>query len=190
MLQKTTFALIVVDGDPGSSQVVHSGDVYRPQSFASGLEGMLLSAFQAMLSDGVSHVQVTTSLVVGPKNVQHLVEIGERTLIFGLNMNYSFNGYKQARRANAGLLYNAINLLGWKFASPEERFFVGRNPLVSRSCILCGHTQVCERSVEPPYTISNVWPSDFCTDSSCLSHEIQRKIIPNYEIPGVAIARA
>ena len=192
------FELLIVDDDFRSSRVICQKTVYYPKSFPLGLERILSEAFRVFLNNEVSSMQVEASLVARARDLERLVTISGTTLVWMNGRAFSFEGYKRKYGQNTrsfliDTIIRAINLLAWKLASPQERFCPGAIPSVSRTCILCGNTQIRERSTQRPNMIDNAsfgWPSDSCVDLSCFSHDIEREIYPDYKIPKAAIEHA
>ena len=189
------FELLIVDDDSQSSRVICQKTVYYPRSFPSGLEHALSEAFRVFLNNEISSIQAEVVLVPRARDLEHLVTISDTTLVWMNGRAFSFEGYKRKYGQNTrsfliDAIIRAINLLAWKLASPQERFCPGAIPSVSRTCILCGNTQIRERSTQRPNMIDNAlfgWPSDSCIDPSCFSHDIEHEIDSDYKIPKAAI---
>ncbi|MEK7538291.1 MAG: hypothetical protein AAB552_00475 [Patescibacteria group bacterium] len=183
--------LLVVDGEAGSSRVIFQKAKYYPRSFNPGLESALTKAFRSFLREGVSRMELKTTLVPEAHSLDHLVTISDETLAWIGSDARSFDGLKQLNGVYVEFLESlspVISLLSWHFASNKERFHPGSLRAlraVSRVCILCKDTQVRNRNAQElhkPSGEESGWPLG-CLNPNCLSHKIEEEIDPDYQIP-------
>lgn len=161
------------------------GGMHSPASFKSELEKVILDTLEELIGDAVSCIDLHTSLEPGARSLKDLVRLHDATTVWHDASAYSMEGYKLFRNGKRRPNLDAgISLLSW-LRAPH---FAKSDVPATRACIICGTRQLRDaapnqkskmRGAEPEF----FWPSEYCLNMDCFSHQIERMIDGNYRKP-------
>lgn len=197
MAQSVKIELVILNGNKYDSRVARDDadeyEEYRADSFKEALRNSLFQVFDDMISVGICWIQCSGSILPTkkelPVSLSDVIILDIEHMKIFTDRGYITFSFLKEKMNN---ISEALMLLVWKWLS----HFSEDNYNGFRSCVVCGRVQRGKPTGQyiggfhyglgcvvhnDPLREIHAFPSDYCFNQNCFSHEIERMIDPAYQ---------
>jgi hypothetical protein len=155
------------------------GQLYKPQKSEKGLRGIIGMMFTRLIykqDSCINHVIAHSRL-----SSEIPTKISDLALIDPFYYN-DRHGNHLGKELPVNVLQNMRMVIGLITWLRSRRFKKGTR---TRTCVICKNTQQGKIVGHANMSMTPIihWPSNYCLNPDCFSHEIEKMINPGYKIP-------
>ena len=182
---------IITYGVSDKSVILVNNVPYTPKKSETGLHKLIQQTFTKLAftpynpNGGVTKVTAFSRIII--KNPENILQIAELDPFY-YSDKYGNHLYEDMEPSTVEKVRVVISLITW-LKNKNSRFKENVSLLhAMRTCVLCGTVQngsIVGTNNIPPCKPIPSWPSNYCFNPDCLSHEIEKMIDPKYEVPKV-----